>query len=100
MVSVRLQQNNASGMSMHSVRLVFPCHLFNVNGTRNAAEMFAPAVVFGCYILFLHTPESCATNYKTRWFLTLVTAPKHRILSLSLSLHRTHSPSRDSPLAA
>lgn len=96
MVSVRPQQNNASGMSMHSVRLVFPCHLFNVNGTRNGAEMFAPAVVFGCYILFLHTPASCATNYKTRWFLMVATAPKHHILSLRfLSLYRTHTPYQD-----
>lgn len=33
----------------------------------------------------------CATNYKTRWFLTLVTAWKHCILSLSPSIERTPS---------
>lgn len=105
MGSVRPQQNNASGMSMHSVRLVFPCHLFNVNATRNAAEMLAPAVVFWLlYIYYFSTHQHLVPpTIKPDGFWHLLqpeNITSSYSVSLSLSLHRTHTPSRDSLLAA
>lgn len=94
MVAVRPQQKmplECQCILLDLTRL--PLSSVSCQGNQKAAEMFDPVmvVIYICLEKKIQYIYMCATNYKTRWFLTLVTAWKHCILSLSPSIERTPS---------